>query len=123
MENKSEHILSRFLEPESVAIIGASSNPQRINYHLVANLLNLGFRGRIYPVHPKEKEILGLRTYPSVGDIDETVDLAVIGVSHALTVGVLKECVEKGIKRVTLIAGGFSETGQEGRRMQGQRQQ
>jgi acetyltransferase len=120
MENKSEHILSRFLEPESVAIIGASSNPQRINYHLVANLLNLGFRGRIYPVHPKEKEILGLRTYPSVGDIDETVDLAVIGVSHALTVGVLKECVEKGIKRVTLIAGGFSETGQEGRRIQGQ---
>ena len=120
MESKPEHILSRFLEPESVAIIGASSNPQRINYHLVANLLNLGFRGRIYPVHPKEKEILGLRAYPSVKDIDETVDLAVIGVSHSVTLGVLRECVQKGIKRVTLIAGGFSETGEEGRKIQAQ---
>ena len=120
MESKPEHILSRFLEPESVAIIGASSNPHRINYHLVANLLNLGFRGRIYPVHPKEKEILGLRAYPSVKDIDETVDLAVIGVSHSVTLGVLRECVQKGIKRVTLIAGGFSETGEEGRKIQAQ---
>jgi acyl-CoA synthetase (NDP forming) len=120
MGSKPEHILARFLEPESVAIIGASSNPQRINYHLVANLLNLGFRGRLYPVNPKEKEILGLRAYPSVKDIDETVDLAVIGVSHSVTLGVLRECVQKGIKRVTLIAGGFSETGEEGRKIQAQ---
>jgi len=92
----------------------------RINYNLVANLVNLGFQGRIYPVHPKEKEIMGLKTYPSVKHIDETVDLAVIGVSYSLTLGVLKECVEKGIKRVTLVAGGFSEAGEEGKRLQEQ---
>jgi acyl-CoA synthetase (NDP forming) len=120
MGSHTEHLLSRFLEPESIAIIGASNNPERINYHLVANLLNLGFRGRIYPVHPKEREILGLRAYASVKDIDETVDLAVIGVSHSLALKVLRECVQKGIKRVTLIAGGFSETGEEGRKVQGQ---
>ena len=120
MNSNTEHFLSTFLEPASVAIVGASNNPSRINYHLVANLVNLGFRGKIYPVNPKEKEIMGLKTYPSVRHIDETVDLAVIGVSHALTPGILKDCVEKGIKRVTIIAGGFSETGAEGKRVQEQ---
>ena len=115
-----EHFLARFFEPESVAIVGASNNPSRINYHLVGNLLKLGFRGRIYPVHPSEKEILGLKAYPSVKDIPEIVDLAVIGVSYTVTPQVLKECVEKGIQRVTLIAGGFSEAGEEGKRVQAQ---
>ena len=120
MGSNTEHFLAKFVEPESVAIVGASSNPLRINYHLVANLLNLDFQGRIYPVHPKEKEILGLRAYPSVKDIDETVDLAVVGVSNSLTLGILRECVDKGIKRVTLIAGGFSETGEQGKKVQEQ---
>jgi len=113
-----EHFLAKFLEPESVAIVGASNNPMRINYHLVANLIKLGFRGRIYPVHPSEKEILGLKVYPGVKHLPETVDLAVIGVSYAVTPEVLKECVDKGIKRVTLIAGGFSEAGEQGKRVQ-----
>ena len=118
MEKKKKHFLSTFFYPKSVAIIGASNNPMRINYHLVANLVNLGFQGKIYPVHPKEREILGLKTYPSVKQIDEIVDLAVIGVSQSLTLGVLEECIEKGIKRVIIIAGGFSEAGEEGKRLQ-----
>lgn len=118
MESKTEHFLSTFFDPKSVAIIGASNNPVRINYHLVANLVNLGFQGKIYPVHPEERVIMGLKTYPSVKQIDEIVDLAVIGVSHSLTLGVLKECVEKGIKRVIIIAGGFSEAGEEGKGLQ-----
>ena len=113
LHTNDEHFLARFFEPESVAIVGASNNPMRVNYHLLANLIKLGFQGRIYPVHPSEKEILGLKAYPSVKHIPETVDLAVIGVSSAVTPEVLKECVEKGIKRVTLIAGGFSEAGEQ----------
>jgi acetyltransferase len=113
-----DHFLAGFFEPESVAVVGASNNPMRINYHLVANLIRLQFRGRIYPVNPSEKEILGLKAYPSVRDIPESVDLAVIGVSHAAAPEVLKECVDKGIKRVTLIAGGFSEAGEKGKRVQ-----
>lgn len=120
MKSNTEHFLRKFFEPESVAIVGASNNPLRINHNLVANLVNLGFRGRIYPVHPKENEILGLKTYPSVKHINETVDLAVIGVSHSLTLGILRDCVEKGIKRVTIIAGGFSEIGEQGKRVQEQ---
>ena len=118
LHRNDEHFLARFFEPESVAIVGASNNPMRITYHLVANLIKLGFQGRIYPVHPSEKEIQGLKAYPGVKHIPETVDLAVIGVSYAVTPEVLKECVEKGIKRVTLIAGGFSEAGEEGKRVQ-----
>jgi len=118
MESKSEHFLRKFFEPDSVAIVGASNNPSRINYNLAANLVNLGFKGRVYPVHPKEKEIVGLKAYPSLMHIDETVDLAVIGVSHSLTPQILRECAQKGIKRVTIIAGGFSETGEEGKRAQ-----
>jgi acyl-CoA synthetase (NDP forming) len=115
---ESEHFLTGFFHPDSVAIIGASNNPARINHNLLANLVNLGFRGKIYPVHPKEKEILGLKTYPSVKHISETVDLAVIGVSHSLTHGILRDCAEKGVKRVTIVAGGFSETGEDGKRLQ-----
>jgi acyl-CoA synthetase (NDP forming) len=113
-----EHFLARFFEPESVAIVGASNNPMRANYYLLSNLLKLGFKGRIYPVHPSEKEILGVKAYPAVKDIPETVDLAVIGVSYAVTPEILKQCVEKNIKRVTLIAGGFSEAGEQGKRVQ-----
>ena len=118
MKNKTEHFLGRFFEPKSIAIVGASNNPLRINYHLVGNLVNLGFQGKIYPVHPKEKDIMGLKTYPSVKHIDGTIDLAVIGVSHSLTLRILKDCVEKGIKRVTIIAGGFSEAGEQGKKIQ-----
>jgi acetate---CoA ligase (ADP-forming) len=114
----NEHFLAGFFEPESVAIVGASNNPMRANYYLLSNLLKLGFKGRIYPVHPSEKEILGVKAYPAVKDIPETVDLAVIGVSYAVTPEILKQCVEKNIKRVTLIAGGFSEAGEQGKRVQ-----
>jgi acyl-CoA synthetase (NDP forming) len=118
LQRNDGHFLAKFFEPESVAVVGASNNPMRVNYSLVANLIKLGFRGRIYPVHPSEKEILGLKAYPSVHHIPETVDLAVIGVSYAVTPEILKQCVDKGIKRATLIAGGFSEAGAEGKKVQ-----
>ena len=118
MENTNEHVLDRFLEPESVAVVGASNNPAGINYYLVANLVHLGFKGKIFPINPREKEIMGLQAYSSVTEIDGPVDLAVIGVSHALVPGILRDCVQKGIRRVTIIAGGFSEAGERGKRAQ-----
>jgi len=118
MKDRDEHFLARFLNPGSVAVVGASNNPSGINYSLVANLVRLGFAGKIFPVNPKETEIMGLRAYSSLTEIDEPVDLAVIGVSHTLAPAILNDCVRKGIRRVTLIAGGFSETGEKGRRAQ-----
>jgi acetate---CoA ligase (ADP-forming) len=113
-----EHFLKKFVQPETVAVVGASNNPGRNNYHLVGNLINLGYEGRIYPVNPKEKEICGIKSYSSVLEIEEVVDLAVIGVSAALTPDVVEDCARKGIKRITLIAGGFSEIGPEGKQIE-----
>jgi acetyltransferase len=113
-----ENLLHGFFHPKSIAIIGASKNPTRINHNLLANLVRLGYKGRIYPVHPEPGAILGIPTWKSVAELPEIVDLAVIGVSHAHTPKALEECARKGIKRVVLVAGGFSETGEEGRRVQ-----
>ena len=118
MEDISTHFLHKFFYPESVALVGASNNELRINYHLLNNLLNLGYKGRIYPVNPKEKQIRGIKAYPNVGSIPEVVDLAVIGVSHVQTPTILQECIAKGIRRITLVAGGFSEIGPEGKAVQ-----
>jgi len=118
MESPNNHFLQKFFYPESVAIVGASRNPFRINYNLVATLVNLGFQGKIYPVNPEANEILGLKTYPDLKSIEGAVDLAVLAVPYNLTLSLLKDCLAKGIKRVTIVAGGFSETGEEGRKVQ-----
>jgi acetate---CoA ligase (ADP-forming) len=120
MESITDHSLHKFFYPESVALIGASANPIRPSFNLVGNQVKLGYKGRMYPVHPTEKEILGVKAYPTVRAIEEIVDLAVIAVSHVQTPKVLQECIEKGIRRVVLVAGGFSETGEEGRKIQHQ---
>ncbi len=120
MGDISDHFLHKFFYPESIALVGASNNPMRASYHLVHNLVNLGYQGKMYPVHPTEKEILGVKAYPSVASIGEIVDLAVIVVSQAQTPKLLRQCIEKGIRRVVLVAGGFSEAGEEGRKNQQQ---
>lgn len=113
-----EDLLHGFFHPRSIAIIGASRNPTRISHNLLANLVRLGYKGRIYPVHPEPGPLLGIPTWRSVSQLPEVVDLAVIGVSHNLAPKALEECGRKGIKRVVLVAGGFSETGEEGRKVQ-----
>ena len=118
MKGSDHHFLHKFFYPESVAIVGASRNPFRANYHLVSNLVRLGFQGRIYPINPEAGDILGLKAYPSLKSIDDHVDLAVVAVSYQTTPSLLKDCIEKDIKRVVLVAGGFSETGEEGRKVQ-----
>lgn len=118
MSERKTHFLEKFLFPKSVAIVGASRNPGRINYHLVANLVNLGYQGKIFPVNPEAQEILGLPAYPSLKSITAPIDLAVIAVSHKFALPILKEALEMGIKSVTVVAGGFSETGLAGRQVQ-----
>jgi len=100
--------------PQSIAIIGASDNPKKIGYALVKNLIDAGFRGRIYPINPKKKEILGLIVYPSIKDVPEVPDLVVIAIPAAGVCEVLEECGEKGVKGAIVISAGFREIGKEG---------
>jgi acetyltransferase len=118
MEKRENHFLEKFLYPESVAVVGASRNPMRPNHNLVANLVRLGFQGKVYPVNPETNEIAGVKTYPDLKSIEGPIDLAVIAVPYNLAPGLLQEAIARGIKRLTVVAGGFSETGEEGKRVQ-----
>ena len=68
---ENRHFLSGFFEPESVAIVGATPNPVKINYRLLQNLVDVGFEGKIFPVNPKAKEIHGIKTFPGLKDVPE----------------------------------------------------
>ncbi len=99
--------------PSAIAVIGASNKEGKVGYSILKGLLN-GYQGKIYPVNPKRNEVLSLRCYPSILDIPEEIDLAVIVTPANTVVDVLKECIKKGVKGVVIISAGFKEVGIEG---------
>ncbi|MCL6557990.1 MAG: CoA-binding protein, partial [Firmicutes bacterium] len=107
-------LLNNFYNPNAVAVVGASKKPGKVGHSIVKNLIESGYAGKIYPVNPGEDEIEGLKSYPSVTAIPETVDLAVIAVPAAKTLDVAKECGEKGVKNLVVVTAGFKEIGKEG---------
>jgi len=102
--------------PRSIAVIGASNNPASIGGRLFHNILSEGFTGPLYPVNPKSRVVRSVRAYSSVIDVPDEVDLAFVVVPQSLVIGVMKECVEKGVRGVVVISAGFSEVGPEGAR-------
>jgi acyl-CoA synthetase (NDP forming) len=110
--------LQAFFEAESIAVIGASKKQGKAGNIILRNLLNGGYGGRIYPVNPSLDEVFDLKAYPSVKDIPEGVDLAVVAVPNRVVVDVVEDCAEKGVKAVLIISGGFSETGEDGENLQ-----
>lgn len=113
-----KHFLHSFFYPRSVAVVGASRNPNSRNSYLVANLVNLEFPGSVYPVNPNAEEIAGLKAYPDLKSIEGDVDLAVVSVPADRTLDVIRDCVAKRVKGVALVTGGFSEIGEVGRGLQ-----
>ncbi|MBW6464250.1 MAG: acetate--CoA ligase [Firmicutes bacterium] len=106
--------LKFLFNPRHVAVIGASRSPQKIGHAILGNILNSGFKGKVYPVNPKEDEIAGLKSYCSVKDIGKPIDMAVISVPAAHVVKVAEECGEAGVKGLIIITAGFKEVGSEG---------
>jgi len=96
-------------KPKSIAVVGASKNPEKIGFVILNNLINLGFRGEIYPVNPKYDEILELKCYKSVLDIPKRPDLAVIVTPSGLVPGAIDELGRKGTRFAVVITGGFGE--------------
>ncbi len=105
--------LNHLLRPESVAVVGASTQPGKIGYTVIENLLKGGYKGKIYPINPTATEILSLPVYPNISAVPESVDLAVITVPVKLVCQVVDECGRKGIKALSVITSGFSEVGRE----------
>jgi len=108
-------MFERLLSPESVAVVGASSKPQKIGYVVLENLKNNGYRGRIYPINPKGGEILGFKVYTSIEEVPEDkIDLTIITLPAEITVDIIEDAAKKS-RFIIPIAGGFGETGKEGK--------
>ena len=103
--------MNRVMQPDAVAVIGASPEDGKIGNSVMKNLINGGYQGQIYPIHPKVPEVLGKKAYKSVKDIPGPVDVAVFAIPAPLVAGALKECGEKKIPGAVLIPSGFAETG------------
>ena len=103
--------LKYVLEPESVAVIGASHDPSKIGHVIFKNFLESGFRGQVYPINPNIDGILNTKCYPSVLDVPGEIESAVIAVPAKFVKEVMRECAQKGIKGIVLITSGFSEIG------------
>ncbi len=107
-------MLDNFFQPDSVAVIGASRDPQKLGFAVLNNLKEGGYEGSLYPINPKAEEILGLKAYESVLDVEDSVGLAIIVVPSKIVPHVLRECGEKGVPAVVIITAGFREAGREG---------
>src|SRR6516164_8594791 len=103
--------MNRIMKPDAVAVIGASAETGKIGNSVMKNLINGGYQGQIYPIHPKAAEILGKKAYKSVKEVAGAIDVAVFAIPAPLVAGALRECGEKKIPGAVLIPSGFAETG------------
>jgi len=99
--------------PKSVAVIGASRDQKKIGHVIFRNFLEWKFKGKVFPVNPSTKKLLGRKCYANVKDIKETIDLAVLSIPAKFVPKALEECGRKGIPAVVIVSGGFKEIGEE----------
>src|SRR5712692_3980411 len=112
------YALDAFFRPSSVAVIGASITPGSVGNILMHNLLQNPFGGVVYPVNPKRKAVHGVACYPSLLEVPEAVDLAVIATPAATVPQTVQQCVQRGVQAALIISAGFSELGPQGRALE-----
>ena len=110
--------MRKFLEPESVALIGVPRQSGPGSYNNAETMLRYGYRGRIYPINPNAAEICGLKTYAAIGDVPDPVDLAVISVGRDRVLPMVENCIRAGVKRIVIITQGFADADEAGRNLQ-----
>jgi acyl-CoA synthetase (NDP forming) len=98
-----------YLEPRAIAIIGASSNPDKPGYTLMSSIVEGGYKGAVYPINPKPGSILGKPTYPSISDVPGEVDLAFILIGREHVPEAIRACGRKGVKSAAIVTAGFGE--------------
>ena len=103
------HNLKKLFNPETVAVIGASENPNKLGFHVMKSLTGGGFNGRIVPVNPGSKEIMGIPAFPSIIEFQNPIDLAIIVLPANLVPKIFEECHLKDVKGIVLITAGFKE--------------
>src|SRR5262249_6070210 len=111
---EKEQSLDVFFAPRSVALIGATEKEGSVGRSLLTNLTTRAFKGRVFPVNPNHSTVLGMQAFPSLADLPESVDLAVIATPARTVPAVVGECVEAGVRGAVVISAGFREVGPEG---------
>ena len=112
------HPIDRILNPRTLAVVGASGDPGKRGYRAIATLVADGYAGQIFPINPRATEILGFKCYPSLEAVPGEIDLALVCTPARLAPEVVLSCGKKGVKGALLLAGGFSEASEAGRRLE-----
>jgi len=112
--------LDAVFDPENIAVIGASDERGSVGRTLLWNLVSNPFGGTIFPVNPNRKNALGIKAYPTIGDVPAEVDLALIATPARTVPGIVEECAAAGVKSAIIISAGFREVGEEGRALERQ---
>ena len=110
--------MSTILTPRSIAVVGASTNPDAVGHLVLRNIVGVGFTGSVVAVNAKAPEILGVPSYPRVLDVPGEIDLAIVAVPARNMLSVVDQCAEKGVKSLLVISSGFAEAGPEGAALQ-----
>jgi acetyl coenzyme A synthetase (ADP forming)-like protein len=104
--------------PESIAVVGSSSDPRKVGNAVLKNIIEGGFEGPIFPINPKSESILDIKCYPSLVDVPDNIDCAVIVVNRNIVPTIMKDCGKKNVKAAIIISSGFGETDEEGKNAQ-----
>ena len=110
--------MQEFFNPKSVAIIGASNDETKLGGMLVKNMLNAGFKGKLYPINPKGGEIMGLKAYANITDVKEPIELAVVAVKNTFVLQAVKDSAACGVKCMSILTAGFKEDSPQGAEME-----
>ena len=117
-DQKSPESLDLLFEPRSVVVVGASRTPHKAGNDVIQNILANEFSGKLYLVNPRGGEILGHRVYPSIQDLPESIDLAIIILPATATPQAIRDCAAKGAKAIVMAASGFAEVDEQGEKLQ-----
>ncbi|MDW7673814.1 MAG: CoA-binding protein, partial [Bacillota bacterium] len=110
--------LNALINPNSIAIFGASSNLNKISGRPLRYLKEFDYQGEIYPINPKYDEIAGIKCYPSLAAVGKPIDLAIVGVAAQYVVEAIKDCAQHGVRSALIFSSGFAEIGEEGIKLQ-----
>ena len=108
---KKQPDIKYLFEPRAIAVIGASPHKEKIGYQILDNIINGGYKGKVYPINPKGGEILGLKAYADIKDVPKDVDLAIVVVPAKFVFDSIQNCPLKNVKYLSIITSGFSEVG------------
>ncbi len=111
-------MLEAFFRPASVAVIGASPEQGKVGHDILKNVIDSGFKGKIYPINPNFTDVLGLKCYSRMLDVSEDIDLGIVAVPAKIVPSIAEDAGEKGLKALIVVSAGFKETGGEGTKLE-----